>query len=382
MHTQLVKYLFILSLSLGLPPAPIYPAFSQIIPNGAGTVVNSQGNQTNITGGTQAGANLFHSFRDFNLNSSQIANFLSNPQTQNILARINGGNPSFINGLLQVTGGNSNLFLMNPSGIIFGQGASLNIPASFTATTANQIGLGNNQYFSAVGNNNFASLTGSPDSFVFNTTQAGSIVNAGNLAVGNGQNISLIAGNTINTGRLTAPGGEIQILAVPGTNRVRLSQPGQVLSLEIVLPENHQLRAVDLPALLTGQSLPGIVTNGETIQVAGTTLPSSQGIAVASGRIDVSNPLGIGGTVQVMGDRIAVLNSRINANGATGGGTVRLGGEYLGGINTGIAPALRFNSQRTLVDRNSFISANATTTGAGGRVIVWADDTTGFGSDE
>ncbi|NJL91362.1 MAG: hypothetical protein HC916_17430, partial [Coleofasciculaceae cyanobacterium SM2_1_6] len=68
----------------------------------------------------------------------------------------------------------------------------------------------------------------------------------------------------------------------------------------------------------------------------------------------------------------------INANGATGGGTVRLGGEYLGGIDTGIAPALRFNSQRTLVDRNSLIRANATLTGEGGRVIVWADQNTGY----
>ena len=125
---------------------------------------------------------------------------------------------------------------MNPVGIIFGQGASLNVTASFTATTANQIGFGNN-LFNALGDNNFSALVGNPDSFVFHTTQAGSIVNAGNLAVGSGQNLSLIAGNTINTGRLTAPGGEIQVLAVPGTNRVRLSQPGQVLSLEIVPPQ-------------------------------------------------------------------------------------------------------------------------------------------------
>jgi hypothetical protein len=39
---------------------------------------------------------------------------------------------------------------------------------------------------------------------------------------------------------------------------------------------------------------------------------------------------------------------------------------------------MRFNSQRTLVDRNSFISANATVTGEGGRVIVWADQNTGY----
>ena len=117
-------YLAKASLGLGLVFALIHPALAQIVPNGAGTVVNPQGNQINITGGTQAGANLFHSFRDFNVNSSQVANFLSNPQIQNILARVNGGNPSLINGLLQVTGGNSNLFLMNPAGIVFGQGAS------------------------------------------------------------------------------------------------------------------------------------------------------------------------------------------------------------------------------------------------------------------
>ncbi len=356
----------------------INPARSQITPNGAGTVVNPQGNQINITGGTQAGANLFHSFRDFNVNSAQIANFLSNPQIQNILARVNGGNPSFINGLLQVTGGNSNLFLMNPAGIVFGQGASLNIPASFTATTANQIGFGNN-LFNAFGDNNFSALIGNPDSFIFTTTQAGSIVNAGNLAVGSGQNISLIAGNTINTGRLTSPGGEIQVVAVPGTNRVRLSQPGQVLSLEIVPPVDGTLRAVDLPALLTGSDLLGIQVNPTgQVQVAGTSLPNQQGLAVASGRIDVSSTIGNGGTVQVMGDRVAALNSRINANGATGGGTVLLGGEYLGGRDTGIAPEFRFNSQRTLVDRNSLIRANATVTGEGGRVIVWADQNTGY----
>ncbi|HBL10146.1 MAG TPA: hypothetical protein DD379_01680, partial [Cyanobacteria bacterium UBA11162] len=41
--------------------------------------------------------------------------FLSQPGIENILARISGGNASLINGLIEVTGGNSNLFLMNPA---------------------------------------------------------------------------------------------------------------------------------------------------------------------------------------------------------------------------------------------------------------------------
>ncbi|HBW56628.1 MAG TPA: hypothetical protein DEF27_02030 [Oscillatoriales bacterium UBA8482] len=65
---------------------------------------------------------------------NQIINFISTPNIQNILGRINGGSPSFIDGLIQVTGGNSNLFLMNPAGMIFGYPARLDVPASFLAT--------------------------------------------------------------------------------------------------------------------------------------------------------------------------------------------------------------------------------------------------------
>ena len=121
-------------------------AIAQITPasDGTGTLVNGI-QQLNITGGTQAGGNLFHSFQQFGVNAGQTANFLSNPNTQNILSRVTGGNASLINGLLQVSGSNANLYLINPSGIVFGQNASLNVPAAFTATTANGIRFGNGQ---------------------------------------------------------------------------------------------------------------------------------------------------------------------------------------------------------------------------------------------
>ncbi len=65
---------------------------------------------------------------------------------KNILARVTGGDASLINGLIQVSGGNSNLFLMNPAGIVFGANASLNVPAAFTATTATGIGIDSNWF--------------------------------------------------------------------------------------------------------------------------------------------------------------------------------------------------------------------------------------------
>jgi filamentous hemagglutinin family protein len=116
---------------------------------------SEQNGTFDIEGGTTSNNNLFHSFTEFGLSENQIANFISNPNILNILARINGGNPSIINGLIQVSGGTPNLFLMNPSGIIFGNNASLDVPGSFTATTATGIGFGNNGSFNAVGTPNY-----------------------------------------------------------------------------------------------------------------------------------------------------------------------------------------------------------------------------------
>src|ERR671932_843624 len=216
-------------------------------------------NQLNITGGQLSGdnQNLFHSFQQFGLNAGQIANFVSNPNIHNILSRVVGGDPSVINGLLQVSGGQSNLFLMNPAGIIFGSNAQLNVPASFTATTATGIGFGNN-WFNATGTNNYAALEGNPSQFAFNVNQPGSIVNAGNLAVNEGQNLSLVGGNLINTGTLSAPGGNITIAAVPGSSRVNISQEGHLLSLEIDPNQASNLTSTTPPSLaqlLTGSGV-------------------------------------------------------------------------------------------------------------------------------
>jgi filamentous hemagglutinin family protein len=268
----------------------------QIVPavDGTGTIVAPNGNRIDITGGqlSRDQANLFHSFAQFGLNPNEIANFLSNPATQNILARVVGGDASLINGLIQVTGSNANLYLTNPAGIVFGANASLNVPASFTATTANAIGVGND-WFNAIGSNNYAALVGTPNSFAFTMQQPGAIVNFGNLAVSTGQNLSLFGGTVLSTGKLAAPGGQITVTAVPGENLVRVSQTGSLLSLEFVPFTNnsltpsppYSLTPLSLPQLLTGGNINNAsevtVTSNGIVQLTGSGIPIETGDVVA-----------------------------------------------------------------------------------------------------
>ena len=225
----------------------------------------------------------------FGLSQDQIANFISRPEILNILTRVNGGDPSVINGLIQVTGGKSNLFLMNPAGIIFGPNASLNLPAALTVTTANGIGFGSN-WFNAVGNNNYPELVGNPSAFAFTMDKPGAIINAGNLSVGEGQNLTLLGGTVASTGKLSASGGQITVAAVPGKSVVRISQAGNLLSLDVQpipvndsQPSNWTLPVLSLPQLLTGGG--GGNATGITVNSDGTVALTGSGLVVENGDV-------------------------------------------------------------------------------------------------
>ncbi|WP_449416346.1 CHAT domain-containing protein [Phormidium nigroviride] len=355
-------------------------------PDGTGTIVAPNGNRYDIKGGTVSGdgANLFHSFTRFGLDSGQAANFLTNPAIRNILTRVVGGDASVINGLISVTGGNSNLYIMNPAGIIFGANARLDVPGSFMATTANGIGF-DNRWFNATGINDYTALIGTPNTFNLGQ-EAGAIVNAGELTVGEGQNLTLLGDTVINTGKLSAPGGQITIAAIPGENVVRITQAGHLLQLEIAGNQpgiearnpgsSSQITPLSLPRLLTGSTnrdATGLAMNSEgqiVLTASGQTIPSAAGTAIASGSLNVSSET-MGGTVNVLGTRVGLLGANIDASGWFGGGNVRIGGDFRG---MGTVP----NATATYIDRNTAIAADAISTGNGGRVIVWADATAGF----
>lgn len=108
---------------------------------GLGTSVSTVGNTTNITGGTRPGSgpNLFHSFNQFSVGSGDVAAFINPGGVSNVISRVIGGSPSNINGTIQAL--NANLFFLNPSGIVFGPSAHLNVSGSAYFSTAQQLRL-------------------------------------------------------------------------------------------------------------------------------------------------------------------------------------------------------------------------------------------------
>ena len=378
---------------VALSPAQGQP----IVPNtdGTGTIVVPNGDRFDIDGGqlSDDGANLFHSFDRFGLDSGQSANFLSTPDIQNILGRITGGDPSIIDGLIQVSGSDANLFLINPAGLVFGPNATLNVSGDFTATTATGIEFENGGWFDVIGANDWGSLVGDPSGFAFAATISngspfapGAIVNEGNLEVATGRNLRLLGGTVVNTGNLQATGGTISVAAVPSNNLVRLSAEGSLLSLEVPSASQSTVLAfnpLQLPELLTGgvyesdASQVEIAADG-TIRLSGSGIPidPQTGDAIVSGTLDVAtDDPGTSSlffpSVQLFGDRVGVVGATLDASAIGRGGSIAIGGDLYG---RGSLP----RASRTLVDTNSILRADAIDFGDGGQINLWADEVTGF----
>ncbi|MBE9562405.1 MAG: filamentous hemagglutinin N-terminal domain-containing protein [Proteobacteria bacterium] len=119
---------------------------AEIITDGTlGQQINLSGLNFQITSdlGQRHGGNLFHSFQDFNLNSSETATFSGSNSINNIISRVTGGNPSNIDGLIKSTIPNADFYFLNPYGIMFSSNAKLDVQGSFHASTADYLRLGN-----------------------------------------------------------------------------------------------------------------------------------------------------------------------------------------------------------------------------------------------
>jgi filamentous hemagglutinin family protein len=261
MVTKLARFLL---RNIGLIPLavlPTFPAIAQITPDqtlGAEPSILTPNSTVNgqpallIEGGAIHNINLFHSFREFNVDSRQRVYFDSPAGVQNILTRVTGDRSSTIRGVLGVNGA-ANLFLINPNGIVFGANATLDVNGSFVATTAYALQFGNQGVFSASAPDIPASLTINPSALLFNQLNQGTVVsraiaptgeNQLGLQVPTGRSLLLVGGEVNLSGGLHAPGGHVELAGIEAGsvgltfgNLLRLNIPDSIVRSDVEIQD-------------------------------------------------------------------------------------------------------------------------------------------------
>lgn len=200
-------------------------AWAQIVTDGTvGPVASLSGAAVEIGAdlGTVQGTNLFHSFEDFNIANGQTVTF-TGPQTlANLLSRVTGGRVSTIDGVLRSEVGQADLWFLNPAGVVFGPGASIDVPASFHVSTADEVRFSDGTVFSASDPAASTLSVAGPEAFGLLDATPGSLtVTDAALEVTVGRTLSVAAGELQVSGSgLTAPGGRIDLVTARGPTAV------------------------------------------------------------------------------------------------------------------------------------------------------------------
>jgi len=197
--------------------------------NSMNSKVNEQAGTFNITGGTKNGGNLFHSFQDFNVNAGKTADFRDAAGLGNIICRVTGKNDSRIDGILKISEGSPDLYLLNSKGIMFGADAEVDISGSFHITTADYLKFEDNGVFYTDLSKQSVVSSDPVSTFGFADYDIGDIFFNGDTSspkfkVGDTKRLSIIGGNVFSTQRqFFAYGGRIDIASV--------ASPGEIKSI-------------------------------------------------------------------------------------------------------------------------------------------------------
>jgi len=359
-----------LSILVTLATTPVYalPTGSNIV-DGTITIDGSTANQLHINQQTDKG---IINWQSFNIDTGELTEFYQ-PNTSSItLNRVVGGDLSSIMGELKANG---QIFLVNPNGVIFGSGSIVDVGGLVASTTD-------------ISNENFIS-----GNFVFDGSgnQNAQIINSGNITAIEGGLIALVAPQVVNNGILQAKLGKISLasgnkftLDLYGDELIQLAVNDTVAtSLQTQIENSGTISAdggmVVLAASQATEVLDSVINmdgvihadsassqNGKIILSGGTS-----GLVRVNGELSAQN----GGAIDILGDTVVIReNANINVNGTNGGGVIRIGGDYQGLGDTQTATYAG-------VAEGAIIQANAIENGDGGKVIVWADDSTAFYGD-
>jgi filamentous hemagglutinin family protein len=368
--------------------AILYPSFSYANPDGAQVVSGQVSIDTATPGVTTItnSPNAIINWQNFSIAQNEITRFIQQNGQSAVLNRIIGQNPSEILGQLT---SNGKVFLINPNGIVFGAGATIDTQGLI----ASSLNLSDQDFLSG----NYHFMAGS---------NAGNILNEGIIRAGKDGNIILIAPQIQNNGIIKSDGGSITLAAGQELTITNLDDPD--IRFQIQAPTDS---ALNLGKLLTEGGAISVFAstikhsgeiNADSVQVdkqgnirlvaqqditlaadskisannsqgdAGSIhIDSKTGTTLAQGSIEAqATQTGKGGDIELLGERVGVLDqAKIDASGANGGGQVLIGGDYQG-KNADV-----HNANMTYVGKNTAVKADAKTHGNGGKVIAWADNT-------
>ena len=280
--------------ALAAPPAPTtLPTGGQVVAGQA--AIAQSGAQMTIN---QASDRAILNWQGFSIGANASVSF-SQPGAGSVaLNRVLGSDPSAIYGSLTANG---QVFLVNPSGVIFGPGARVDV-GGLVASTLD------------IRNSDF--LAGN---YVFNRAGAtGSVVNQGELY---GKYVALLAPEVRNEGVIVARSGAVALAA---GESVTLGITGQSLvSVQVekadidTLVENRQLvRAPDGQVILSAWSasqLKGRAVNSGLIEADGLVADGGMVRLVASSNVDNSGTITANAGANGRGGNIVLLADLSNA---------------------------------------------------------------------
>ncbi|WP_075792674.1 two-partner secretion domain-containing protein [Massilia putida] len=325
------------------------PALPQVVAGQA--TFNQQGNVFSITNTPGTVIN----WQSFNVGAGEITRFIQQNGDSAVLNRVLGQDPTKVLGALQ---SNGKVFLINPNGILFGQGSRVDVNGLVASTL----------------NISDADFQAGRKRFQAGTT-AGNVRNDGTIATPGGGQVFLIAPDVKNTGIITAPGGDVILAAGHSVQlvdsndpdlRVELSAPsGQAVNLGQVIARGgrigiygalvNQRGLVNADSAVMGANGRIVLKAGGKVALDAGSFTSARGGAGADG-----------GTVQVLGGQVDVASGAgVDASGRNGG-TVLVGGDWQGG---------GMRAQQTRVALGSVIRADGVA-GNGGKVVLWSDGAT------
>ncbi len=268
-------------------------------------------------------------WQSFNIGTGQLVQFIQPGSSSVALNRVVGAGASAIFGSLSANG---QVFLINPAGVMFAPGAQVNV-GGLVATSL------------AIGDGDFMA-----GRYTFSGASAGAVVNYGNLSAARGGYVVLAAPQVNNGGTVNAEAGSVGLLAgsrvsvdTSGVGLVRFSVDAAAAGAAIansgaVTADGGQVAVLASAmgdALSTVINQSGVIRANTVVERNGRIVLSGgeAGVVNVSGRLDaVGTSAGqTGGTVKVLGDKVALTESAvIDASGQAGGGTVLVGGNYQG----------------------------------------------------